>query len=120
MQVSLSLALVNPFLWYLIDRSKPGFLLSAAVGITGSAVIMGLNPDMMPAPARLATATQLHNSTWTHSPGSSPVLTSQDTIEMAIWMMSVLFCSCVCFGNIGRRLVLNSSAAARGRWGGVR
>ncbi|KAK0753105.1 insulin-induced protein-domain-containing protein [Schizothecium vesticola] len=30
MQASLTLALANPFLWYLIDRSKPGFLLSAA------------------------------------------------------------------------------------------
>jgi len=47
-------------------------------------------------------------------------LASRETVEMAIWMVSVLFCSCVCFGNIGRRLALNSSAVTRGRWGGVR
>ncbi|KAG7290229.1 hypothetical protein NEMBOFW57_000227 [Staphylotrichum longicolle] len=69
MQVSLTLALANPFLWYLIDRSKPGFLLSAAVGVGGAAVLMVMG--------------------------------------------------CVCFGNIGRRLALNSSAAGRGG-GGVR
>ncbi|ETS76152.1 hypothetical protein PFICI_11539 [Pestalotiopsis fici W106-1] len=39
LQVSLSLALVNPFLWYLIDRSKPGFLLSSTVGLVGSAIL---------------------------------------------------------------------------------
>ncbi len=40
LQVSLTLALANPVLWYLIDRSKPGFLLSAVVGLTGWAIAM--------------------------------------------------------------------------------
>ncbi|KAI4138379.1 MAG: hypothetical protein L6R39_006820 [Caloplaca ligustica] len=42
--------MVNPALWYLIDRSKPGFLLSAVVGIAGTAVLLGINPSMVPAP----------------------------------------------------------------------
>ena len=54
MQVSLTLALANPFLWYLIDRSKPGFLLSAAVGLGGAALLMGLDPQVMPAPTAAA------------------------------------------------------------------
>ncbi|KAJ4292137.1 hypothetical protein N0V88_005764 [Collariella sp. IMI 366227] len=51
MQVSLTLALANPFLWYLIDRSKSGFLLSAAVGLVGAlAAVFGAG-EGMPAPA---------------------------------------------------------------------
>jgi hypothetical protein len=135
MQVSLTLALANPFLWYLIDRSKPGFLLSAAVGLAGSAVLMGLDlgEGVMPAPAAAGAAVleemRLGGNATTAAaagyvaPGSASAfggLASQETIETSIWMLSVLFCSCVCFGNIGRRLALNSSAAGRGRWGGVR
>ena len=175
MQVSLTLALANPFLWYLIDRSKPGFLLSAAVGLAGSVVLMSLGPGVMPAPASGAGAgagvvsasasgaggalgagagagavTLLHGlgavlggnvtvggagggggggaGEWGAATageagevrGALGGLASQETIETSIWMLSVLFCSCVCFGNIGRRLALNSSAAGRGRWGGVR
>jgi hypothetical protein len=32
---------------------------------------------------------------------------SRENVEGGIWIMSVLFCSCVCFGNIGRRLALS-------------
>ncbi|KAK0646104.1 insulin-induced protein-domain-containing protein [Cercophora newfieldiana] len=121
MQVSLTLALANPFLWYLIDRSKPGFLLSAAVGVAGSAVLMGLNPDVMPAPTGLVGGSLVGNGTQGARRDSAlGGFASQETVETGIWMLSVLFCSCVCFGNIGRRLALNSSAAGRGRWGGVR
>ncbi|KAK1750646.1 putative insig domain-protein [Echria macrotheca] len=126
MQVSLTLALANPFLWYLIDRSKPGFLLSAAVGITGGAVLLGVNRDVMPAPAGLLSASSaggggIGGRNYTVAAGNgNGGLASQETVEAGIWMVSVLFCSCVCFGNIGRRLALNGEAAARGRWGGVR
>ncbi|KAH6627608.1 insulin-induced protein-domain-containing protein [Chaetomium tenue] len=157
MQVSLTLALANPFLWYLIDRSKPGFLLSAAVGLAGSAVLMRLGgPGVMPAPASgsgsgsvellrglgavlggngSVAAGGLGAAAAGEAGGQGQVgyaaaaaaaagalggLASQETIETSLWMLSVLFCSCVCFGNIGRRLALNSSAAGRGRWGGVR
>jgi Insulin-induced protein (INSIG) len=118
LQVSLTLALVNPFLWYLIDRSKPGFLLSAVVGLAGSVILLGINPDMMPVPS-----TSPHRHASSNATAEQHVfggLASQETIETGIWMLSVLFCSCVCFGNIGRRLTLNKSAAARGRWGGLR
>jgi len=131
MQVSLTLALANPFLWYLIDRSKPGFLLSAAVGVAGSAILMGLGPDMMPAPTGLLGGSSALHGNGTGGGSSHAAqqrdagsalggLASQETVETGIWILSVLFCSCVCFGNIGRRLALNGSAANRGRWGGVR
>jgi len=116
MQVSLTLGLVNPFLWWLIDRSVSGFLLSSAVGLAGSALLMGISPGMVPAPAH--TLGQYGNaSSGTGDAGHLVLggLARQDTVETAIWVLSVLFCSCLCFGNIGRRLALGASA--RGRWG---
>lgn len=122
MQVSMTLAMVNPFLWYLIDRSKSGFLLSAGVAWAGSAVLMGLNPDIVPAPSGFSS--EFLNRNHTSDAGGEPLmlggLATQKTIETGIWVLSVLFCSCVCFGNIGRRLALNRSAASRGRWGGLK
>lgn len=126
MQASLTLALVNPFLWYLIDRSKPGFLLSSAVGTAGTALLLllGLGPEMVPSSMghghdqfhehkANSTASQRHS-------GAAGLAAHQETIETGVWMLSVLFCSCVCFGNIGRRLALSKSASTRGRWGDSR
>ncbi len=30
---------------------------------------------------------------------------SEETFAVAVWISSVLYSSCVCFGNIGRQLV---------------
>lgn len=125
--MSATLALVNPLLWWLIDRSKPGFLLSAGVGLTGSMLLLGVNPEMMPAPSRLAphAAAAASRNASTAADAAAPAavlggLASQETVETGVWMLSVLFCSCVCFGNIGRRLAWSRGAVGRGRWGGVR
>ncbi|POS87357.1 hypothetical protein EPUL_000836, partial [Erysiphe pulchra] len=45
-QASLALSLVNPVLWYLIDRSKSGFLLSSAIGTSGTALLLILKSKM--------------------------------------------------------------------------
>jgi len=105
LQASLTLALVNPALWYIIDRSKPGFIFSTFVGFTGSTVLLLSNPDMLPSPASQSPS---KNSTQQDNlvQGLGFVV-SRETIEGAIWVLSVLFCSCVCFGNIGRRLALS-------------
>ncbi|OAA56643.1 insig domain containing protein [Niveomyces insectorum RCEF 264] len=148
MQASLTLALANPFLWYLLDRSKSGLLLAAAVGFIGSGALMVLNLDLMPRPGAhqphlypvdhdvagvggggAVDGASFHRNSSSSNSGSSsgsdggggnfnaapsPAMTA----EMAIWMLSVLFCSCVCFGNIGRRLALRPIATARGQWAG--
>jgi len=84
-QASLTLALVNPFLWYLIDRTKTGFWLSAGVGLGGMGIILGLHPEIIPPAAGVF---------------------SQGAIAVGTWLASVLFSACVCFGNIGRQLAL--------------
>ncbi|KAM0812683.1 putative Insulin-induced protein-domain-containing protein [Seiridium cardinale] len=119
LQVSLTLALANPFLWYLIDRSKPGFLLSITVGFVGSAVVMSLKPDMVPAPSNHSyfDKYEANSSTTTQEPPTMlGGLASQQTMEKGIWMLSILFCCCVCFGNIGRRLAFNQHGSTKGRW----
>ncbi|KAJ6444807.1 calmodulin A [Purpureocillium lavendulum] len=136
-QVSATLALVNPLLWWLIDRSKPGFVLSAGVGLVGSILLLGVNPDMMPAPSSRLSSPLDHAgqnaSADADVTGAGAAadhaaqqvlllggLARQETIETGVWMLSVLFCSCLCFGNIGRRLAWSRGAGGRGRWGGVR
>jgi hypothetical protein len=101
LQASLTLALVNPVLWYIIDRSKIGFVLSAGVGATGTALLLASNPGMMPTPAP-------HSQNATGDGGLllNQTYVSREIIEGGIWMMSVLFCSCVCFGNVGRIMPL--------------
>ncbi|KAL8789882.1 MAG: hypothetical protein Q9213_000952 [Squamulea squamosa] len=110
LQVSLTLAMVNPALWYLIDRSKPGFLLSAIVGVAGTAVLLGINPSIVPAPpapSPRAHIPPLAINTSQHHSDLNVELLSNEIIAVSTWIASVLFCSSVCFGNIGRRLALD-------------
>lgn len=124
LQVSATMTLVNPLLWWLIDRSKPGFMLSAIVSISGSALLMGVNPEMVPTPPSLASSSQNNSSGYTASQPLKPQdgYTGTSTVEAmgtGVWILSVLFCSCLCFGNIGRRLTQGQSALSKGRWGGL-
>ncbi|KAF7502939.1 hypothetical protein GJ744_004785 [Endocarpon pusillum] len=100
LQVSLTLALVNPVLWYLIDKSITGFISSAVFGIAGTFVLLEINPDIVPSP----------NIQAGHIEGLDSFI-SQEIIGVWAWVASVLFCSCLCFGNIGRRLALNKQSA---------
>ncbi|KAI9695117.1 MAG: hypothetical protein M1820_008885 [Bogoriella megaspora] len=115
LQLSLTLALVNPVLWYLLDRSKPGFVISTIVGLTGTAILLGVNPDIVPSPAPSlqSSLSQAVNRTAYASPTNDSALgaegilaglTSHESVGVATWIASVLFCSSICFGNIGRRL----------------
>ncbi|KAF3481632.1 INSIG domain-containing protein [Arthroderma uncinatum] len=102
-QVSLTLALVNPFLWYLIDRSKSGFVLSTAIGLTGMMALLEMNPGIVFSPDDATSASTTMNDTVFKS-GIAGMNLSQGQLAVGTWIASVLFCSCVCFGNIGRKL----------------
>ncbi|KAL9112463.1 MAG: hypothetical protein Q9227_003305 [Pyrenula ochraceoflavens] len=91
LQMSLTLALANPALWYLIDRSTPGLIISTLVGLFGTVLALVAYPNIIPQPS---------------TPGST---VSPDVVGVSAWVASVLFCSCVCFGNIGRRLALTDN-----------
>lgn len=111
MQLSLTLALANPAIWYLIDRSAPGFLVSTIVAFAGTAVLLLINPAVVPAPApaRLSSHIVKHMGHNVTAPGVSSDhllfgVLSEESIGVATWLASVLFVSAVCFGNVGRRL----------------
>lgn len=88
LQVSLTLAVANPVLWYLIDRSKPGFALSLLVSVTGTIFSMLFNPSFVPVP-------DIHHERM-----------ASDKMGVFLWLASILFCASLCFGAIGRRLQL--------------
>lgn len=93
-------------LWYLIDRTSTGFLLSTAVGLTGMSVVLGLKPELIPVSNGPTFGTTLLNGTgWEHTLGAE---ISQESIAVRTWVASVLFCACVCFGNIGRQLAIGA------------
>ena len=105
LQVSLTLALANPVLWYLIDRSKTGFVLSAVVSLFGTMLMLVINPQIVPSPAISPPAITESVLFLTGCPHE---YLTNEMIGVSTWIASVLFCSCVCFGNIGRRLALGS------------
>ncbi|PVI01318.1 hypothetical protein DM02DRAFT_358917 [Periconia macrospinosa] len=109
LQLTLTLALVNPALWYILDRSKPGLSFSLIVTSVLTSFIFLSNPDVLPSPSLPATTNATHIS----SPSALSMddqlfagVVSYDTLAVVTWVGSVLFCSCVCFGSIGRRLAV--------------
>ena len=110
--MSLTLALVNPVLWYIIDRSRAGFVLSAVLGVGGTAILLGVNPEIVP---HLAMSSPLANTIESSSRKLTGLdkLVTIESIGVATWIASVIFCSCVCFGNVGRRLALGKSGTRK-------
>lgn len=116
LQLTLTLALVNPALWYILDRSKPGLSCSLVVTSILTSFIFLSNPDVLPSPSLPLTtnATQVPISSSlagkTAPASMRPELfagvVSYDNLAVVTWVGSVLFCSCVCFGSIGRRLAV--------------
>jgi hypothetical protein len=118
LQLTLTLALVNPALWYILDRSKPGLSVSLTVTSILTSFIFLSNPDVLPSPSLPATtnATQIPSmGSHTYPKGRSPPvvtpelfagMVSYENLAVVTWVGSVLFCSCVCFGSIGRRLAV--------------
>lgn len=119
LQLTLTLALVNPALWYILDRSKPGLSCSLIVTSILTSFIFLSNPDVLPSPSLPATTNITHASSGSNSNvyAGRPAPTgtgeemfagvvSYDNLAVVTWVGSVLFCSCVCFGSIGRRLAV--------------
>lgn len=71
-------------------------------------IVLSLKPDLVPAAA---------DATRGAIPGLNATLrdyglvsgVTQESIAVRTWVASVLFCACVCFGNIGRQLAIGSS-----------
>ncbi|KAI9739543.1 MAG: hypothetical protein M1834_006259 [Cirrosporium novae-zelandiae] len=103
-QATLTIFAVDPVIWYIIDRSQPGFFISTIFGIVGTAILLGINPALVPPPAQFSSHLSEGNTSYTGSPSGSLITVEQ--LSVWIWISSVLFCAAVCFGNVGRRLAL--------------
>lgn len=107
LQLSVTLALANPAIWFLIDRSPPGFILSALVSLGGTGMLLGVNPALLPSPSPRSVLHERARNATAQANGEQEFVLGLFTLEsvgMATWIASVLFVSCVCFGNIGRKL----------------
>lgn len=107
LQLSVTLALANPAIWFLIDRSPPGFILSTLVSLGGTGMLLGVNPALLPSPSPRSVLHQGARNATAQVTGDQELVLGYFTLEsvgMATWIASVLFVSCVCFGNIGRKL----------------
>lgn len=95
LQLSLTLALSNPAIWYLLDRTPPGFILSTTVAISGTALCLILSPDLIPPPSS-PSSIKAGSSFASNITGASPThagLISNESIGVATWIASVLFIS---------------------------
>ncbi|KAH6629778.1 insulin-induced protein-domain-containing protein [Boeremia exigua] len=120
LQLTLTLALVNPALWYILDRSKPGLSFSLAVSSVITTCVFFVNPPSpaspLPSPSFPTPSTSTPftpagagrpaNATALHSQDLFAGVITYENLAVVTWVGSVLFCSCVCFGNIGRRLAV--------------
>ncbi|KAJ4380197.1 hypothetical protein N0V86_004506 [Didymella sp. IMI 355093] len=105
LQLTLTLALVNPALWYILDRSKPGLSFSLIVTSILTSVMFLSNPTALPSPSVPPSSNATHAPSIPHPrPDLFAGIISYDNLAVVTWVGSVLFCSCVCFGSIGRRL----------------
>jgi hypothetical protein len=87
------------------------------VGLAGTAILLGVNPSMVPQPAMQSPNASFKATSAAGTTASAGVenmrfngvnigssTLSLESIGVGTWIASVLFCSSVCFGNIGRRL----------------
>lgn len=108
LQLSLTLALANPAIWYLLDRTGPCFILATTVALSGTALLLSVNPDLIPSPHAAQSNAFSHaaNATANALTGQELVagMFTLESVGVFTWIASVLFVSAVAFGNIGRRL----------------
>lgn len=70
-------------------------------------IILGLKPELMPSSAESATTFLGLNGTGEEYGLVTGI--TQEGVALRTWVASVLFCACVCFGNIGRQLAIGGA-----------
>ncbi|ANB15552.1 Nsg2p [Sugiyamaella lignohabitans] len=95
MQAAFYWGMVNPCLWFILDATRNGFILSTLVATVGTFVFALIFPDHLPERYTLA--------------GS----VSENYLSVVALVASVFFCCSICFGNLGRRLLSVETSRAR-------
>lgn len=71
-------------------------------------VILGLKPELVPASTGAPFGTGVLNGTGLETTLGAGI--TQESLAVRVWLASVLFCACVCFGNVGRQLAIGSGS----------
>lgn len=82
LQAAFYWGMVNPCLWFILDGTRNGFILSCMTAVIGTTVFAIIFPSHLPL-SRL----------------------NEEYIAVVTWVASVFFCCSICFGNIGRKLL---------------
>lgn len=82
LQAAFYWGMVNPCLWFILDATRNGFILSCLTAIVGTTVFAIIFPNHLPPPGL-----------------------SEAYVSVTVWVASVFFCCSICFGNTGRRLL---------------
>jgi len=71
-------------------------------------IVLGVKPELIPASTGPSVGTAFLNGTGLeHALGAG---ITQESIAVRTWVASVVFCACVCFGNIGRQLAIGAGS----------
>lgn len=79
-QVAFYWGMINPCLWFLLDATRNGFILSSVVALAGTRLFVLFYPDNIPSP------------------------TTETYVSVFTLVASAFFCCSICIGNLGRRL----------------
>lgn len=71
-------------------------------------LILGLKPELMPSTVEHSTTILGLNTTGQEFAFMKGI--TQEGMAVRTWVASVLFCACVCFGNIGRQLAIGGDS----------
>jgi hypothetical protein len=82
LQAAFYWGMVNPCLWFILDATRNGFILSSLTAIVGTVCFAIIFPDHLP------------DNEW-----------SEAYLSVTALVASVFFCCSICFGNLGRRLL---------------
>lgn len=104
LQLSLTLAMANPMIWYLLDRSPSGLICCIALSVVGAVCGLTVDPNLVPTPRVLTSQTQQTMGGDVDANRLKVAWFGHDSIATATWIASVLFVSCLLFGNVGRRI----------------
>lgn len=82
LQAAFYWGMVNPCLWFLMDGTRNGFILSCLTAIVGTTVFAIVFPSHLPLMG-----------------------VNEEYVAVVSWVASVFFCCSISFGNAGRRLL---------------
>lgn len=71
-------------------------------------VVLGVKPELIPISTGPSVGAVFLNGTGLENALGAEI--TQESIAVRTWVASVIFCACVCFGNIGRQLAIGAGS----------